>query len=976
MESMEYEMARNMTLLFFLERLLDKGEPRTVHDLSCQFGAKGFTKEMRQIAGGSQSGLKKFLAQYPALFSINGDYVHVNSYQPAHADDPNGMYGAGNRDYIQEAKDYFKNKMLQYGIGTEVPIKSLLGHRSQASPQVRHISGQHIKEFTDFLSKHPDTFNVIDDHVILVGCENMEDLPQSERLHLPQASIDTKATQQLLDFFAQCIEIKGPILIDQLYHLATSKFPQDQYFRMFKTPGDLATFLRLFSDCFHIQSNLVTLLQKPKLSDSHIQQAQAKSRDHYNAINNNYNNNNSNQNSRNHSPTLRNSSNSSPNCLINNNINCNTTNNNNSNNTVRDFKLNEPVSNVNVNTTGSVKSEPNSGFDSYIPPEQAEKLENLCDRNCPSPSIGSYYANSPPQQQSPQPNNVSTGGHVVERTNILNAKNQTLKQRINSLVIKTLAENLEKDKQSMTQNNINTTGESKVFNQQNSSPVHSPNNYFVGDTWKIKIFQNTRVISTIKESVFVTDAILKFAQNDQVVVSLDCEGINLGVKGQLTLIEIGTTRGEAFIFDILTCPELVTDGGLKNLLENENVIKVIHDCRNDSVNLYNQFGILLRNVFDTQAAHAVLQYQDSGKQVYKAKYVSLNSLCEVYNAPINPMKDQLKNVYRRDQKYWARRPLTRDMLLYAAGDVLVLINEQLYANMANTIKPEFRQLFSELCTEQILMLIRPNDVKMRKKQRKISTEVADLKQKLAQTNKNIVLSNREIRLLRYMDLTEDEKERLKGFYKVAKKLEKMEGGGGDKDHSDSEDEQENTEQENYPSLDSVPSDNSLTGGTFSPRNSEPPSLTESMQLMDEILSNTSLDRMSKIDKLEAILSAATLLPSDQIITSSQVADVSMGTNIATTENLQIVREKAKNLKNCNCNCHNDIIVNNRNIITNNKNYNNDTTKTVQTSEVASQTLSTGDIVITKIFFQEDQEKAQEKILVSSPRRTVSQNQKQ
>lgn len=31
-----------------------------------------------------------------------------------------------------------------------------------------------------------------------------------------------------------------------------------------------------------------------------------------------------------------------------------------------------------------------------------------------------------------------------------------------------------------------------------------------------------------------------------------------------------------------------------------------------------------------------------------------------------------------------------------------------------------------------------------------------------------------------MDLTEDEKERLKGFYKVAKKLEKMEGASQDK----------------------------------------------------------------------------------------------------------------------------------------------------------------------------------------------------
>lgn len=65
------------------------------------------------------------------------------------------------------------------------------------------------------------------------------------------------------------------------------------------------------------------------------------------------------------------------------------------------------------------------------------------------------------------------------------------------------------------------------------------------------------------------------------------------------------------------------------------------------------------------------------------------------------------------------------------------------------IKPEFKGLLSELCTEQILMLIKPNDVRTRKKQRKLGNEVTDLKLKLSQTNKNIVLSNREIRLLRY-----------------------------------------------------------------------------------------------------------------------------------------------------------------------------------------------------------------------------------
>lgn len=72
-----------------------------------------------------------------------------------------------------------------------------------------------------------------------------------------------------------------------------------------------------------------------------------------------------------------------------------------------------------------------------------------------------------------------------------------------------------------------------------------------------------------------------------------------------------------------------------------------------------------------------------------------------------------------------------------------------FRSFHRAIKPEFKSLLSELCTEQILMLIKPNEVRSRKKQRKLGTEVSDLKQKLGQSHKNIVLSNREIRLLRY-----------------------------------------------------------------------------------------------------------------------------------------------------------------------------------------------------------------------------------
>lgn len=993
MESMEYEMARNMTLLFFLERLLDRGEPRTLHDLSCQFGARGFTKEMRQIAGGSQSGLKKFLSQYPALFEINGDFVHINSYTSSSVDDSSI---SGKRDYIQEAKDYFKHKLLQYGKGTEVPIRSLLGHRSQASPQVRHISGQHIREFTEFLLKHPDTFQVVDgENVVLVGCENEEDVPASERLHLPNSAIDTQATQQLLDSFAQVIEIKGPIIVDQLFHMVTSNFPQEQWFQLFKNPADLKTFLKLFSDCFHIQSNLVTLLQKPKLSNSHIQQAQEK----LNLSNSTF------------SPAPAAASTPVsivPPVTLASSIGSGSANG--SNNTSRtaspknmigDFKLNEPVSVgigapnsvAAVNALNSSKSEPTSGFDSLLINNDF-KMENLCPKNCPT---AVYPRSQQPQSQQaqqqqlkPEPNGP-TANDKANNNAAVNIKNQSLKQRINNLVIKTLAENLEKDKQSMsaiqqthhsvavgpggpqTTTPANPTNPTQQTNNNPpvsptpTSPIHS-NNYFIGDTWKIKVLQNTRVISTVKESLFVTQAILKSAYEDQTVISFDCEGINLGVRGQITMIQLGTTRGEAFIFDVATCPDMVPHGGIKQVLEAEKVIKVIHDCRNDSVNLYNQFQIMLRNVFDTQSAHAVLQFQDQGKQVYKVKNVSLNTLCEMYNATVNPMKDQLKNVYRRDQKYWARRPLTRDMLLYAAGDVLILINEQLYLNMATSIKPEFRELLAELCTEQILMLIRPVDVKMRKKQRKVRSEIQDLKVKLKGASKNVVLSNREIRLLRYMDLTEEEKEKLRVSYKVAKKLDKLENFDRDRgDQSDSDDECDIVEQD-YQSLDSVPSDNSLPGttgtggtaggggggtGTFSPKSSEPPSLTESMQLMDEILSNTTMDRMARIDKLEAILSAATLLPNDQQPTKkdepkgrSSKTSTSANTSSSTGAGSKLSSRLQHGATPPPAPAAKPV---------------------VETREASCQTLSTGDIVITKIFFKEedkDKGKQAEKTLMA------------
>lgn len=63
--------------------------------------------------------------------------------------------------------------------------------------------------------------------------------------------------------------------------------------------------------------------------------------------------------------------------------------------------------------------------------------------------------------------------------------------------------------------------------------------------------------------------------------------------------------------------------------------------------------------------------------------------------------------------------------------------------------PQLIDLFAELCEEQVFWTIWPDEVKETKRRRKMETEIEELKSRLSNTQaKSIVLSNREIRLLR------------------------------------------------------------------------------------------------------------------------------------------------------------------------------------------------------------------------------------
>lgn len=144
------------------------------------------------------------------------------------------------------------------------------------------------------------------------------------------------------------------------------------------------------------------------------------------------------------------------------------------------------------------------------------------------------------------------------------------------------------------------------------------------------------------------------------LLALDCEGVNLGRDGELSLIQV-SSLDTCFLFDMLGM-----DGSseilsfLKTILEDADVTKIIHDCKMDADALLHICGITLAGVHDTQAWDNVLH----GSQD------NLNRTLDRYK--LQPCAARDSSVYDKNFRFWAQRPLTDKMIQWAAGDVSCL----------------------------------------------------------------------------------------------------------------------------------------------------------------------------------------------------------------------------------------------------------------------------------------------------------------
>ena len=151
-------------------------------------------------------------------------------------------------------------------------------------------------------------------------------------------------------------------------------------------------------------------------------------------------------------------------------------------------------------------------------------------------------------------------------------------------------------------------------------------------------------------------------------MSFDTEFV--GEKRYVTLIcliQVGTENG-FYLIDPLKVKDLQP---FFSLLENPSIVKITHAGENDYRLLYREFGLLPRNVFDTQVAAGFVGYKFP---------VSFRALVE------NEAGVYLRKGYTVSD--WESRPFNAKQLKYALDDVLYL--KGLYDALTRKLKDHNR----------------------------------------------------------------------------------------------------------------------------------------------------------------------------------------------------------------------------------------------------------------------------------------------
>lgn len=145
--------------------------------------------------------------------------------------------------------------------------------------------------------------------------------------------------------------------------------------------------------------------------------------------------------------------------------------------------------------------------------------------------------------------------------------------------------------------------------------------------------------------------VIELLENEH-AIAVDLEADSLfHFREKVCLVQIATANHN-FVIDPLKIPDLSI---LKPLFNNPKIQKIFHGADYDVRSLHRDFGITIRNLFDTELASRFLGDQSTGLEavVHKRFNIRLNK--------------------KYQKKDWSERPLPQKMIEYAVRDTFYLL---------------------------------------------------------------------------------------------------------------------------------------------------------------------------------------------------------------------------------------------------------------------------------------------------------------
>jgi hypothetical protein len=161
------------------------------------------------------------------------------------------------------------------------------------------------------------------------------------------------------------------------------------------------------------------------------------------------------------------------------------------------------------------------------------------------------------------------------------------------------------------------------------------------------------------------------------VIAFDLEGVNLGLNGMLTVLQVAIHPRTVFCFDVLVLGQgLFAHHHLGSIFASFRTVKLCFDCRVDGEVLQRQLGVQLNLLYDVQILYTLL-FQSPRDPFLKGlhRVMQMPGVVESEGAlnRILQSKRRIKDALGRQQHIFFVRPLTAELLQYCGCDVYYLL---------------------------------------------------------------------------------------------------------------------------------------------------------------------------------------------------------------------------------------------------------------------------------------------------------------